>query len=113
MGCVDRGFGVVGVNARKSRAMVCLHTQPYKVEKLRCDNLSNCSFVGGVYILSIRKQQMERKMKVSDIKVDIRLALLSLGRDAYIKLPTSKVELAETLKGLRAEQRAVGGILKA
>lgn len=49
----------------------------------------------------------------TQLKIDIRLALLSLGRDPYIKLDRIKIEdLKKMIAELRAEQRAVGGILK-
>lgn len=49
----------------------------------------------------------------SFLKIDIRLALLSLGRDHQVDL--SRITIAEgraLLAELRAEQRKVGGILK-
>lgn len=49
----------------------------------------------------------------TQLKIDIRLALLSLGRDPYINLSRIKIEdLQAMFRDLRAEQRAVGGILK-
>lgn len=49
----------------------------------------------------------------TQLKIDIRLALLSLGRDPHIKLDRIKIEdLKQMFAELRAEQRAVGGILK-
>jgi len=49
----------------------------------------------------------------TQLKTDIRLALLSLGRDPYIKIEDLKIEDLKTMFAeLRAEQRAVGGILK-
>lgn len=49
----------------------------------------------------------------TQIKIDIRLALLSLGRDPYIRLDRIKIEDLQKMFGeLRAEQHAVGGILK-
>ena len=51
-------------------------------------------------------------MTRSDTIIDIRFALLSLGRDAYIGLPMRKAALTERLIALRAEQRKIGGILK-
>jgi hypothetical protein len=46
--------------------------------------------------------------------VDIRIALLSLGRDPYEKklLRLNNTQKEAYLAELRAEQRAVGGILK-
>lgn len=48
------------------------------------------------------------------LKTDIRLALLSLGRDPHgVNLNRKTiVELKKIFGDLRAEQRAVGGILK-
>jgi hypothetical protein len=51
-------------------------------------------------------------MTKSDTIFDIRLALLSLGRDAYVGLPMGKPALTKKLKSLRDEQRKIGGILK-
>ncbi len=49
----------------------------------------------------------------TQIKIDIRLALLSLGRDPYINLDCIKIEDLKTMFAeLRREQLAVGGILK-
>ena len=49
----------------------------------------------------------------TQLKIDIRLALLSLGRDPYINLSRIKIEdLQAMFHDLRAEQRKVGGILK-
>lgn len=52
-------------------------------------------------------------MTAADIKTHIRLALLSLGRDPYEKLPREKAALDARLRLLRLEQRRRGGILKA
>jgi hypothetical protein len=48
------------------------------------------------------------------LSIDIRIALVSLGRDAYDKSidRMSIAEKKEYLRQLRAEQRSVGGILK-
>jgi len=51
-------------------------------------------------------------MTANDMKISIRLALLSLDRDPNIALPTRKVALRNMLGELRTEQRAIGGILK-
>jgi hypothetical protein len=50
----------------------------------------------------------------TDLSIHIRIALLSLGRDAYDK-KIDRMTIAQKnayLADLRAEQRAVGGILK-
>lgn len=49
----------------------------------------------------------------SFLKIDIRLALLSLGRDHQVDISRMTiVEGRAFLAELRAEQRAAGGILK-
>lgn len=43
-------------------------------------------------------------MKIADIKIEIRLALLDLGRDPYEKLPTKRAALEAKRDLLRIEQ---------
>lgn len=43
-------------------------------------------------------------MKLSDTKIEIRLALLDLGRDPYVKLPAKRAPLEAMRDILRIEQ---------
>lgn len=56
---------------------------------------------------------MNCQRKGTNLKIDIRLALSSLGRDPYIKLDHLRIaQLEDILTELRLEQKARGGILK-
>lgn len=44
-------------------------------------------------------------MRNSDIAINIRLALLDLGRDPKQKLPRTQAALKQMLAGLRVEQK--------
>ena len=57
---------------------------------------------------------MNCQRKGSDLKIHIRIALISLGRDPHDKSidRLTLVQLQEMLRDLRDEQRKVGGILK-
>lgn len=43
-------------------------------------------------------------MKINDIKIEIRLAMLDLGRDPHAKLPTKRPALEAMRNLLRIEQ---------
>lgn len=51
-------------------------------------------------------------MTVASLVTEVRMALLTLDRDPYIKLPRKKSNLQDMLYDLRVEQHEVGGILK-
>jgi hypothetical protein len=59
------------------------------------------------------EQTMNCQRKGTNLKIDIRLALHSLGRDYNVKLDRLRIaQLEDMLAGLRIEQKARGGILK-
>ena len=51
---------------------------------------------------------MRAQRRGTNLKIEIRLALLSLGEDPYQKLTGTVAELEQRLKNLRARQRKQG-----